>query len=120
MGRPVSTRDMVHIHITDSLPIQARALPFADRIEHGEADSPRWPNGEGSLMAANGKRRFGTVRRLPSGNWQVRYTGPDGMRRNDDNTYPDKTAALDRLVELEAEVLRGEWTDPEAGKVKLN
>lgn len=33
MGRPVSTRDMVHIHITDSLPIQARALPFADRIE---------------------------------------------------------------------------------------
>jgi len=26
-------RDMVHIHITDSLPIQARALPYADRVE---------------------------------------------------------------------------------------
>lgn len=70
-------------------------------------------------MASNGKRRFGTVRRLPSGNWQVRYTGPDGIRRTDDNTYPDKTAALDRLVELEAEVLRGAWVDPDAGKVSL-
>jgi hypothetical protein len=27
------TRDVVQIHITDNLPIQARALPFADRIE---------------------------------------------------------------------------------------
>lgn len=24
---------MVHIHVTDNLPIQARALPFADRVE---------------------------------------------------------------------------------------
>jgi integrase len=70
-------------------------------------------------MAGNQKRRFGTVRKLPSGNWQVRYTGPDGVRRTDDNTYPDKTAALDRLVELEAEVLRGAWVDPDAGKVSL-
>lgn len=70
-------------------------------------------------MAGNRKRRFGTVRQLPSGNWQVRYTGPDGVRRTDDNTYPDKTAALDRMVELEAEVLRGAWVDPDAGKVSL-
>jgi hypothetical protein len=27
------TRDLVHVHITDSLPIQMRALPYADRIE---------------------------------------------------------------------------------------
>lgn len=33
MGRPNSTRDLVQVHITDGLPIQARALPFADRIE---------------------------------------------------------------------------------------
>jgi hypothetical protein len=26
-------RDMVQVHITDSLPIQVRALPFADRLE---------------------------------------------------------------------------------------
>lgn len=33
MGRPGGVRDLVHIHITDSMPIQARALPFADRLE---------------------------------------------------------------------------------------
>jgi hypothetical protein len=33
MGGPSGTRDVVQIHITDSLPIQARALAFADRIE---------------------------------------------------------------------------------------
>jgi hypothetical protein len=33
MGGPSGTRDVVQIHITDSLPIQSRALPFADRIE---------------------------------------------------------------------------------------
>lgn len=26
-------RDLVHIHVTDNLPIQARALPFANRVE---------------------------------------------------------------------------------------
>lgn len=70
-------------------------------------------------MGGAGKRRFGTVRQLRSGNWQVRYTGPDGVRHADVNTYPDKTAALDRLVELEAEVLRGAWVDPDAGEVSL-
>ncbi|HEX5403572.1 MAG TPA: hypothetical protein VFX16_14875 [Pseudonocardiaceae bacterium] len=33
MGGASGTRDVVQIHITDSLPIQAKALPFADRIE---------------------------------------------------------------------------------------
>lgn len=26
-------RDMVHVHVTADLPIRARALPFADRVE---------------------------------------------------------------------------------------
>ena len=30
-GAPM--RDLVHVHITDSLPVQVRALPYADRIE---------------------------------------------------------------------------------------
>jgi hypothetical protein len=33
MAGASGTRDVVQIHITDSLPIQAKALPFADRIE---------------------------------------------------------------------------------------
>jgi hypothetical protein len=38
-----------------------------------------------------GKRRFGRVRRLPSGRWQARYKGPDGI----------------------------DWRNPDAGRVKL-
>ncbi|GAA3044397.1 hypothetical protein [Actinokineospora globicatena] len=26
-------RDMVHVNVTDDLPIRAKALPFADRVE---------------------------------------------------------------------------------------
>jgi hypothetical protein len=33
MGGTSGTRDVVQIFITDSVPIQAKALPFADRIE---------------------------------------------------------------------------------------
>lgn len=65
------------------------------------------------------KRRFGSVRRLPSGNWQVRYPGPDGQMRTDDHTHPTKTAADQRLVEIEADVRRGQWIDPDAGSVTL-
>ena len=65
------------------------------------------------------KRRFGNVRKLPSGNFQVRYPGPDGVLRTDEQTYPTKTAAENRLVEIAADVHRGDWVDPDAGKVSL-
>jgi hypothetical protein len=32
-GRVTDMRDMVQMHITDSLPMQVRSLPYADRIE---------------------------------------------------------------------------------------
>lgn len=33
MTRASGARDLVHIHVTDNLPIQGQALPFADRVE---------------------------------------------------------------------------------------
>lgn len=65
------------------------------------------------------KRRFGSVRKLPSGAWQARYTGPDGLPRKAPSTFDTKRAAEQWLVETEAGVLRGEWLDPAAGKVTL-
>jgi hypothetical protein len=56
--------------------------------------------------------RFGAVRQLPSGRWQARYTGPDGLRRLAPNTFDTKKAAYRWLVALEAEMLRGDWLDP--------
>ena len=34
-----------------------------------------------------GKRRFGRVRRLPSGHYQARYAGPDGIDRPAPQTF---------------------------------
>jgi integrase len=63
------------------------------------------------------QRRFGTIRRLPSGRYQVRYWGPDGVRRSADDTFATKTEGQDWLTLKEAEILEGDWIDPEAAEV---
>ena len=65
------------------------------------------------------KRRFGRVRQLPSGRWQARYQGPDGIDRPADETFASKTDAEVWLTLKEAEILRGDWTNPDDGKVLL-
>ena len=66
-----------------------------------------------------GKRRFGRVRQLPSGRWQARYQGPDGVDRPAPETFGNKTAAERWLSLKEAEIVRGEWINPDDGKVSL-
>lgn len=66
------------------------------------------------------KKRFGNVRKLPSGRWQARYSAADGLPRKAPDTFETKRAAEQWLVETEAEMLRGDWLDPEAGKISLN
>ncbi len=68
-------------------------------------------------MPVKSKRRFGRVRELPSGRWQARYKGPDGIDRPAPRTFDSKTSAERWLTLTEAEVLRGDWTDPDAGRV---
>ncbi|MGD9528896.1 site-specific integrase [Pseudonocardia sp.] len=65
-------------------------------------------------------REFGNVRKLPSGRWQARYHGPDGQRRSAPYTFDTKTAAMRWLRLTEAEVMRGEWTDPDRARVPLH
>lgn len=65
-----------------------------------------------------GKRRqFGTVRRLPSGRWQARYRGADGQMRAAPQTFERKGDATRWLSQVEVELLRGDWLDPDAGLV---
>jgi len=65
------------------------------------------------------RRRFGAVRQLRSGQWQARYRGPDGIMRPADRTFPDKTSAEVWLTRKEAEILNGDWLDPDAGSILL-
>ena len=66
-----------------------------------------------------GHRRFGNVRKLPSGRYQVRYPGPDGRLRSHPQTFDRKGDAERALSLIEAQIISGEWTDPQRGKVRL-
>jgi hypothetical protein len=66
-----------------------------------------------------GRRRFGWVRKLPSGRFQASYLGPDGQRRYAPDTFESKTAADQHLVKVESLITAGEWTDPARAKIKL-
>jgi integrase len=66
------------------------------------------------------RRRFGSVRKLPSGRWQVRFRDPEtNQLRTAEETYPTKTDADLALTLIEADITRKTWTDPNAGKVNL-
>jgi Phage integrase, N-terminal SAM-like domain len=63
-----------------------------------------------------GRRRFGSVRRLPSGRWQARYHAADGRLHTAPQTFATKTDATRFLVQVEADLTRGRWSDPRLGR----
>jgi integrase len=69
-------------------------------------------------------RRFGSVRRLPSGRFQVRYTGPDGRSytartsANKPQTFSTATAAWQWLSRTDADIQRSMWVPPGSSVVQ--
>ncbi|TNH30652.1 site-specific integrase [Micromonospora orduensis] len=68
-------------------------------------------------MAA--RRRFGSIRKRESGRYQVRYPGPDGRQRTATDTFARKSDADRYLSMVEAQMMRGEWIDPERARIRL-
>jgi integrase len=66
-----------------------------------------------------GRRRFGNIRQLPSGRYQVRYRGIDGKLRSHAVTFARKTDADRALALIEADITHGTWTDPDRAKIRL-
>ncbi|MEU7877815.1 hypothetical protein [Microbispora bryophytorum] len=66
-----------------------------------------------------GHRRFGSIRKLPSGRFQIRYPGSDGKLRSGETTYERERDAERALSLLEAKMMTGDRTDPQRSKVKL-
>ncbi|MGI9009461.1 MAG: tyrosine-type recombinase/integrase [Streptosporangiaceae bacterium] len=68
------------------------------------------------------KREFGTVRKLPSGRFQARYTGPDGNRysaRSEEGrplTFGLASYARAWLVRVDADIQAERWKSPDAPK----
>lgn len=66
------------------------------------------------------RRRFGAIRKLPSGRYQVRYLVPEtGLMRSAPQTFGTVTDADVWLTVTEAEMHKGTWIDPDAGRVPL-
>jgi integrase len=65
------------------------------------------------------RRRFGRVRQLPSGRWQARYRGRDGLDHPAPHTFERKADADRWLARAESLLVDGGWIDPDAGKVPL-
>ena len=63
------------------------------------------------------RRRFGSVRRLPSGRWQARYWDAAGNRAGAPMTFATKGDAQRWLSAAETDQSRGDWHDPRLGDV---
>ncbi len=63
------------------------------------------------------RRQFGRVRKLPSGKWQARYPTGDGQLRTAPVTFATKGDASSYLSTIEADLMRGHYIDPRAGRL---
>lgn len=61
------------------------------------------------LGTSRDKRSFATIRKLPSGRFQVRYTGPDGVRHKAPSTFAARIDAEAFIVAKRREIDRGIW-----------
>jgi integrase len=63
-----------------------------------------------------GRRHFGNVRKLPSGRWQASYWH-DGYRHIGAHTFHQKADAYAFLDSVAASIHRGDWVNPEFGRI---
>ena len=71
------------------------------------------------MAEKKGRRRFGNLRQLPSGRWQVRYRGPDGQLRSMPQTFEKKRDAERTLSMIESQLVQGNWADPKGEQSSL-
>lgn len=57
------------------------------------------------------RRTFGSVRKLPSGRWQVRYRDRSGEHHTAPVTFRTKAEAHSYLSSIETDLARGQWLD---------
>ncbi|MGC4960071.1 tyrosine-type recombinase/integrase [Gordonia sp. DT101] len=67
-------------------------------------------------MAVASKRGFGNIRRLPSGRYQARYTGPDGVEHKAPKTFAAKIDAEAWLSDRRREIDRDLWNPTAADR----
>jgi integrase len=66
----------------------------------------------GRSTVASPARRFGSIRRLPSGRYQARYVGPDRQTHKAPVTFSSKGDAETYLATARADIVRSTWQPP--------
>jgi integrase len=64
-------------------------------------------------------RRFGNVRKLPSGRYQARWEDKDGTEHKAPHTFAEAAEARRWLAAQETDLHRGGWVDPDKGRLTL-
>jgi integrase len=67
----------------------------------------------------SGRRLAGAIRKLPSGRYQARFRADDGRMHPAPETFRTKAEADRWLASVATDVARGDWVDPDAGKITL-
>ncbi|MBQ0864548.1 tyrosine-type recombinase/integrase [Streptomyces sp. RK75] len=65
------------------------------------------------------RRRFGAVRQYRSGRWTASYLDQSGQEHRAPQTFATKKDAEIWLSQIEADLTRGDWRDPDAGAVNF-
>lgn len=74
-----------------------------------------------SCLDPNAKRSgFGSLRILPSGRHQARYTAPDGRTVKAAHTFDTHTDAATWLTTVRSDIVRGLWRTPEKMRSRLS
>ena len=71
------------------------------------------------MAKARTRRQNGSIRKLPSGRWLVRYHNEHGARVNAPHTFTTKADADTWLAMRLADMARGIWIDPQRASVTL-
>ena len=80
---------------------ETEVLPVPDHQRH------RSPGSGGNRRGR--KEGFGSIRTLPSGRIQARYTGPDGLTHKAPTTFQTKGDARAWLALRQSEIINGKW-----------
>ena len=71
-------------------------------------------------MSTRRRSDFGNIRKLPSGRYQVRYLDKSSRFRAAPDTFATRGDASRFLAGVRADLDRGDWFDPDAGRTTLS
>ena len=76
-------------------------------------------SGDDMVVKKQRKSTFGNVRQLPSGRYQARYVGSDGLQHSAPRTYATKADANAYLATIQSDLVRETWKAPVHARISL-